>query len=380
MQNLNRKINEKSLNNEAVSSSSLESSKDLFTQSVEKGIEGADQKEPSSLPPFIPETFDITPIWKSELLLTFAHIFLIRGSLCVLRALQRDSHLPVNPAYAARNQPDYQTVRDSLVELVNLADPVEEYTRRLGVLVNQPYSPLVELDFDSEANYGGTRSGGSAALFARSHAYLTGPQFTEEPTEQLYANAAHLFETAHLRLLQADQHDQLQQEHLISWEASTTQPWAGRLGPPDSPILLKSLAKHNAIACRILAARPDRRPRPMERMTLATEGVVFASKEQPSEVSPLPEDNGASSSYNASTRTSLSLNTCIPKSSEPAVSCKRPLIHYYPTHHSQQQHHLGLRCRPYLPPNCPVEMVFTFLPSRMYPLIRLLTTCSESKT
>ncbi|GAA38645.2 N-alpha-acetyltransferase 35 NatC auxiliary subunit [Clonorchis sinensis] len=198
------------------------------------------------------------PCSETELVVLTVHRFLTAATMYALRALQLDGG---GDPVLDTNVPNLR---------VGYGNPVVIYGRRLGIFLLTPNSPLVDI-------------GGVQGAFDACKQYLTTDIFQSGNTSELYERAWRNFENARVRTQLALKR---QQEDLnISMPGLDdgrnmlpTDFFQRFFNAPDRLSDLDRLANHNAIACRVLATCPDRRPKPDEaaqqRYTFLTSGPV----------------------------------------------------------------------------------------------------------
>ncbi len=153
------------------------------------------------------------------------------ATMYVMRAIHRDLGVDLNELNESKtdktaNDPQRRSFYGSIRT---------QFFYRLWPVIGAPTSPLAE-------------AGGPVASFNTTHDYLTGKTFTEPQTSELYQTASKVYGVARQWIKTAGE--------LGSTETN--------LGPVDSFDQLDHVAKNNDIVCRLLAARPEKRPKLME--------------------------------------------------------------------------------------------------------------------
>lgn len=128
-----------------------------------------------------------------------------------------------------------------------------QFLHRLGFLISSSASPLAE-------------AGGAVALFKSTHDYLVSRPFVDSSTTDLYQLASKVFGVARHWISQAEEvMAELKQSSQNNIYADICPP-----GPVDSLSQLDHVAKNNDVVSRLLALRPEKRPRidqlPINRM------------------------------------------------------------------------------------------------------------------
>lgn len=162
------------------------------------------------------------------------HRFMCVATVYVIRAIQRDIGIDLNDLVTPKDLQNNSKDDGATPQHRFFGSIRVQFFHRLWAVIGAPNSPL--------ADYGGPEGS-----FRSAHDYLIGKNFSGVPTSENYQLASKLFGIA---------------REWIKATAALGSP-EDSLGPVDPFDKLDYLAKNNDIVCRLLAARPDKRPQQM---------------------------------------------------------------------------------------------------------------------
>ncbi|VDD75036.1 unnamed protein product [Mesocestoides corti] len=161
------------------------------------------------------------------------HRFMCAATVYVMRALHRDLGIDLDGLNAPRTSPSDGATSGSRRNFY--CSLKTQFYHRLAPVISAPSSPLAE-------------SGGPAVTLQTTHDYLVGRTFADPPTGELYQMASKVYGVVRQWIKTAE----------------TLGSPSTHLGPVDTLAQLDHVAKNNDIVCRLLAARPEKRPKPPE--------------------------------------------------------------------------------------------------------------------
>ncbi|VDO04638.1 unnamed protein product [Rodentolepis nana] len=170
------------------------------------------------------QLFNLSPVsceyWGFQIAQANLHRFLSLGTLYILRALQRDIGI------------DIKTMKPLDQSTTKVYSSLKtQFLRRMGPAIDSKFSPLL-----------GNETADS--FFDSTHEYVTSEIFSEADSKELLEMAGKVFGIAR------------QWIHAANIPTLTS----SFMGPVDDLAQLDHLAKNNEIVCRLLVARPEKRP------------------------------------------------------------------------------------------------------------------------